>query len=360
MQKMTSRERVKTVLHGKIPDRVPLIEFLYSKKLYKEIIGRIPEYYSSEDVVDCAYELGIDIAPIPIGGFSGVRNDAIEKNEYIDEWGITWRKPQGDTSFGSDVPVKYPLKNREDWNNYLFPDINKNKENRLKEIKVALKKAKENNIAVFGTIRGPFTPTWFLFGFTNFSYLLYEDPQLIDEIMEAATNFYVQGGKMMAEEGVDAILFADDYGATNAPLISPDSFKKHVIPQLNRMIKELKVTGIPVIMHSDGNINKLLPDIVKTGISGYHPMERNAGMRIEELKKYYGNKITLIGNVDNKTVLVNGSKEDVIAQTRECLEIAAPGGRYILGSDHSVHDDMPNENIFAMIEAGKKYGKYSK
>lgn len=355
---MTSRERVKTVLNGKIPDRVPLIDFLNSKKLYKELIGRVPEYYNAEDIMNCTYELGIDIAVIPVGGFSGVRDISIKTNEFVDEWGIIWRKPEGDTSFGLDVPVKFPLNNRKDWNHYKFPDINKNKGDRLQGIKIALKKSKENNIAVFGQIRGPFTPSWFLFGFTNFSFLLYDDPGLIDEVMEATTNFYIQAAKMMADEGVDAIWFADDYGSNTGPLISPDSFKKHVIPQLRRLVKELEVKGIPVIMHSDGNLNSLLSDIVKTGINGYHPMERNAGMKIEELKKIYGNKITLIGNVNNKTVLVSGSKEDVVAQTKECLDIAAPGGRYIFGSDHSLHDDMPNENIFAMFDTAKKFGKY--
>lgn len=357
---MTAKERVKTVLYGKIPDRVPLIDFLNSKKLYKEVIGRVPEYYNAEDIMDCTYGLGIDIAVIPVGGFSGVRDIGIKTNEFVDEWGIVWRKPEGDTSFGLDVPVKFPLKNREDWNHYRFPDINKNKNERLNGIKIALKKSKENNIAVFGQIRGPFTPAWFLFGFTNFSYLIFDDPELIDEVMEATTSFYIKAAKMMADEGVDAVWFADDYGSTSAPLISPDSFKKHVIPQLTRMIKELESKNIPVIMHSDGNLNKLLPYIAETGIYGYHPMERNAGMKIEELKKLYGNKITLIGNVNNKTVLVSGSKEEVISQTRECLEIGSPGGRYILGSDHSLHDDIPNENVFAMFETAKKYGEYHK
>lgn len=59
-------------------------------------------------------------------------------------------------------------------------------------------------------------------------------------------------------------------------------------------------------------------------------------------------------------MLISGSKEEVIAQTIECLEIASPGGRYILGSDHSLHDDIPNENVFAMLETAKKYGEYHK
>jgi uroporphyrinogen decarboxylase len=140
--------------------------------------------------------------------------------------------------------------------------------------------------------------------------------------------------------------------------MSPRHYKKHIWPQLSRLVAAIRSTGTPVIMHSDGDIRKLLPDIVKTGINGYHPMERHARMDIAQIKQAYGQQLTLIGNVDNQGVLVYGSVDEVIAATKECLQAAAPGSGYILGSDHSIHDDMPNENIFAMIETGKKYGKY--
>lgn len=104
--------------------------------------------------------------------------------------------------------------------------------------------------------------------------------------MEASTNFYIKAAKIMIDEGVDAILFADDYGSATGLLISPDSFRKHVILQLRRLIGDLKVKRIPVIIHSDSSINTLLPSIVSTGIDGYHPIERNTGMKIEELKKF--------------------------------------------------------------------------
>lgn len=81
-------------------------------------------------------------------------------------------------------------------------------------------------------------------------------------------------------------------------------------------------------------------------------------MDIGKIKKEYGKKLVLIGNVNNKQTLVSGTKEDVINETKECIKVAAPGGGYILGSDHSVHDDIPNENVFAMIETGRKFGTY--
>lgn len=102
----------------------------------------------------------------------------------------------------------------------------------------------------------------------------------------------------------------------------------------------------------------MLDGLVGTGISGYNPVERAAGMDLEKVKKRYPGKLCCIGNVDNKTTLVSGSVEEVIAETRECLEIGMPGGGYILSSDHSFHDDIPSDNIFAMIETVKKYGKY--
>ena len=355
MERMTSKERIHAVLNHKMPDRVPINEFLYSRNLYEEVIGHRPSFYNAEDVFDCAYKLGLDSSVIPIGGFAGIRNADEAKVEFQDEWMITYRKEE-EVAWPGDVPVGFPLKNREDWKNYTVPDIHN--EGRLAQIEIAVKKAKEYKMAAFGTIRGPFTPTWLLFGYEHFSMQLYEDPALIDDVMQAVTDFFIEGAKMLVTAGVDAVWFADDYGGSTGPLMSPKHYKKHVWPQLSRMVSAIKSTGTPVIMHSDGDLRKILPDIMKTGINGYHPMERHANMDIAQIKQEYGQELTLVGNVDNQGVLVYGTVDEVIEATKECLRIAAPGGGYILGSDHSVHDDMPNENIIAMIETGKKYGKY--
>jgi uroporphyrinogen-III decarboxylase len=353
---MTSKERVRAVLEGRLPDRVPMNEFLYSKQLYNHVLGYKPDYYNAEDVMKCARLLGLDMGVLPIGGFSGIGNSVEQSETYHDEWNILYHKPE-EASWPSGVPIGFPLHGREDWEQYDFPNIDA--PGRLKEIETAVRLGHEYSMGVFGSIRGPFTATWLLFGFDQFSMLLYDDPDLLDEVIAKVTDFFISAGRMLAGAGVDAVLFADDYGGSGGPMISPMHFTHHVLPQLSRLVGAIKETGVPVMMHSDGDIRTLLPDIMRhTAINGCHPMERNAHMDIAEIKRLYGHNHVLMGNVNNQGVLINGSVDDVVAQTKECLRLAGPGGGYILGSDHSVHDDMPIVNILAMIETGRKYGAY--
>ena len=82
-------------------------------------------------------------------------------------------------------------------------------------------------------------------------------------------------------------------------------------------------------------------------------------MELGVIKEKYRDVLCPIGNVDNKKVLVNGTVEDVIEETLRCLREGAEDGGYIISSDHSLHDDMPAENITAYIDTVIKYGKYN-
>jgi uroporphyrinogen decarboxylase len=349
---MTPRQRILTVLgHGQ-PDRVPIFDFIYSKRLFKEVIGRVPETYDAEDVLECSRRIGYDMAPVPFGGVAGFVIPG--SDTYKDEWGTTYRKDPH--SWPINAPVAFPLETRSDWKNYKVPDPTEPA--RLNQVKIAIKLAQESKMAVAGIVRGPFSATWLLFGFQIFSTLLYDDPQFIDEVLTAITDFFIEGGRRMIEAGVDTLFFADDYGSSVSPLISPLHFNKHVLPQVRRMVKVFHELGSPVIMHSDGQIRPLLDGLVQAGIDAYHPIERQADMDIGEIKQSFGNRLCLLGNVGNTTTLVTGSPQDVTAEALECLRSAAPGGAYILASDHSIKDDVPNENVFALYDAGRRWGPY--
>jgi uroporphyrinogen decarboxylase len=351
---MKPKERLICSLNLKEPDRVPIFEFIYSRPLYKEVLGRVPENYNAEDAMLCSVKMGYDMCFIPFGGQSGFQASNVSSGLYKDEWQTTYKKDK--RSWPTDGPVDYPIKDRNDWINYIMPDHSL--PSRTDGIRTALKIAKEAGTAVAGGIRGPFSSTMLLLGIENMSMSLYDDPGLISEIMGQCTDFYIEGGKRMISEGADVIMFADDYGSNQAPFISPALFRRFVLPNVKRMLDILKSFGVPVIMHSDGHIKPLLDSLVDAGISAYHPIERSAKMDLQESKQIYGKRICLIGNVNNKTTLVTGTVHDVVEETKECIRIAAPGGGYILCSDHSVHDDIPNENVFAIYDTGRKYGQY--
>lgn len=351
---MTSRERVICTLNMKEPDTVPIFEFIYSRPIYKEVLGRVPENYNAEDAIICSHKIGYDMCFVPIGGQGGFINENIKGNTYRDEWHTTYKKDE--SSWPSDAPIDYPIKDGNDWKNYTMPDPNL--PSRLDGIKTALKISKENGMAIAGGVRGPFSSTMLLLGMENLSLSFYDDPELVLDIMKKCTDFFIEGGIRMIEAGVDVILLADDYGSNHAPFISPKLFKRFVVPNVERMVNSFKCLGVPVIMHSDGHIRPILDSLVEAGISAYNPIERSANMDLKEVKQMYGKKICLVGNVNNKTTLVTGTVDDVENEVKECIRIAAPGGGYILCSDHSVHDDIPNENVFALYEAGRKYGRY--
>jgi uroporphyrinogen decarboxylase len=109
----------------------------------------------------------------------------------------------------------------------------------------------------------------------------------------------------------------------------------------------MKKTGLPVMMHNDGNLWAVMDDLVDAGIAGFHPVERAAGMDLGRIKERYAGRLCPIGNIDNKTTMVRGTPEEVRREAVACIRTAGPRGGYVLATDHSLHDDIPLENIYA-------------
>lgn len=351
---MTSRERILTALKGGIPDRVPLWEYLFSLKLQKEVMGYNTILYDGKTQVDMAARLGIDIVWIPVNGFCGIEDEPHSPGEiYKDEWGVTYKKNGWPIIAQTDTPVK----SREDWNNYQMPAVDT--PGRLKILKDAAV-ANKYELAVAAGFLGPVTMmTWYLMDFETLSMSLFMDPDLVHEMNNAFVDWALGAAKLAWENGgVDLFHISDDWGGTDGLLISPEQCREFFIPPFEKLVRGLKSFGVPVIMHNDGNLWEIIDDLVNTGIDAYHPVEKAASMDLGRIKQLFKGRICPIGNVNNKTTMVTGSPEDVVRETMECLRIGAPGGGYILSTDHSLHDDIPLENVNALIGTVLKFGKY--
>lgn len=351
---MTGKQRLQCALRHQEPDMVPIFECVYSRPLFQEVLGYVPETFDPVSVYTCSQKIGYDFVFIPIPGVSGFRPEGETREIYVDEWSIT--RKQVPTTWPIDAGIKTPLEDGEDWKNFTMPDPRE--PFRYTGLRDVLKLAQESGMGVIGNVRGPYSAAWQLFGMENFDCMLFEEPETIHACLTAMTDFALTSAEIMIQMGVDAMLYSDDYGSGTQPLMSPKHFQEFLVPQLTRICAKTKQLGSIPLLHCDGAINPLLPDIMSTGIEGLHPLERAAGMDLAAVKKAYGDKVCLFGNIDNKELLLKGTKADIESQVRECIETAAPGGGFCLGSDHSVHDDLPNENIFALYEAGRKYGSY--
>jgi uroporphyrinogen decarboxylase len=140
--------------------------------------------------------------------------------------------------------------------------------------------------------------------------------------------------------------------------MSPSHLREFFIPPFRAIVQGMRKLGKPVIMHNDGKIWDVLDDLVDTGINGFHPVERAAGMELSKVKDRYIGRLCPIGNVDNKYTMSTGTPAEVENDVMDCLKVAKPGGGYILSTDHSIHDGMPYDNVMAYIDAAKKHGMY--
>ncbi|MGW8250995.1 MAG: uroporphyrinogen decarboxylase family protein [Anaerolineales bacterium] len=115
--------------------------------------------------------------------------------------------------------------------------------------------------------------------------------------------------------------------------------------------------GRPLIFHSDGLLDQVLPDIIAAGVDALHPIEPKC-MDIAAVKKAYGDRLALVGNLDLGYTLTRGTPQEVRDEVRYLIQNVAPGGGYLLGSANSVTNYVPLENYQAMLEAALDYGKY--
>ena len=349
---MLRKDRFLATLRHEKTDRLPMFDFLFQQPLYEHLIGHRPGSYNGMDAVKCALALDHDGVWVPFGGFTGLQPLYLAENVYRDEWGTTYRK--GDASWPLDAPVEYPIKNRADLRNYRVPDPTL--PGRDSEIKKAV--AMENDsIAVLGGVGGPLSTAWLLLGFEEICFSLCEDPWLIHTVMKISNEYFKEAARRSVEAGCVGMWVSEDLGDSKNAFFSVEDFREHFLPYLIELVDYIDSLGVPVLLHSCGNINAYLDDLAQTKISSIHPLQRTAGMDLRKIKSKYGSRFCIIGNIDSSVTLPFGSKEDVAAEVREAIDICVPGGGFILASDHSLHDGIKVDHILEMFRVGREYSR---
>jgi uroporphyrinogen decarboxylase len=339
---MNSYERVMAALRLQQPDQVPILEWAICPRVVKAICP------GAKDQTDVEEMLGLD-GVSTLGQFNKV--NVKPDGSYLDEWGV-WFKP---TPEEFDHPVRSPIQTMQDLKNYTPPDPDApHRLGRLPEL-VARFKGKK---AIFFRHRAAFMWSVFLNGFENLLQNFLLEPEFAHQLMDTVLDVSIPMARNAIRAGADAILESDDYAGNDAPFFSLPVFKEFILPRLKRMVDAIHEEGGIVVKHSDGNLWPLLDLIVDTGIDALNPMEPVAGMDIGEVKCKYGKKVCLIGNIDCGHLLPDGTEEEVEAAVRECIRKASPGGGHILSSSNSIHSSVKPRNYLAMVEAGKRFGKY--
>lgn len=161
---------------------------------------------------------------------------------------------------------------------------------------------------------------------------------------------------------VDIVGEGDDYGTQQSQLISPDQFRDYYKPHFMRVLSFIKkkAPNVKLMFHSCGNVRPIIGDLIEMGVDILNPVHVNAaGMEPFQLKKDFGQDIVFWGGgVDTQHVLPSGSVQDVRDDVKKNIEALAPGGGFVFNTVHNIQAEVPPENIMAMIDTLRTYGKY--
>jgi uroporphyrinogen decarboxylase len=187
---------------------------------------------------------------------------------------------------------------------------------------------------------------------------LVKAPDLVHRYLDARLKRTLLHTQAMLERGVDGMWGGHDWASNQGPVFSPRHFRLFVFPRLKQIADLCHRYGRPYIKHTDGNVNSLLDDLVAAGVDAFQAIEPRAGMDIARLKRDYGARLVLVGNVDCSTVLVNGPEEAVRAQTEAVIRATAPGGGFILSSSNSIHPGVKPKLYLTMLQTARQMGIY--
>jgi uroporphyrinogen decarboxylase len=182
--------------------------------------------------------------------------------------------------------------------------------------------------------------------------------ELFTQLLKKVGEFQVKVVEILLETGsVGGIWINDDMGFQTGPLVAPKLYQKYTFPYY-REIKHLVASkGIPLLLHSDGNITKILPDLAEIGFNAIHPIQPEC-MDILQARQILGDKVCVIGNLSLGYPLGTGTPEDVVKEADLLIRKLAPGGGYCFSSGNSIPDYIPYENWLAMRDTALRVGIY--
>jgi uroporphyrinogen decarboxylase len=301
---MAGYQRMMTALRRGQPDRVPIWELIVDRPVIEALYGDISyhEFVERE---------GLDGVTV----FEDQRIEELGNSLSRDEWGIVWRV---DTP-GIPYRIAGPIKSQADLDGYVPPDPDA--DHRLKTLEAAVKRFKGERAIVFLGHDG-FEFSHYLYGMENLLVSYHENPELAHRLARLVVDYKKRVLERAIEIGADIGLTGDDYANRLGPLWS------------------------------------ILDGLIDTGLHALDPLEPIAHMDIGEVKRRYGDRIAVAGNVDCGELLCRGSVEEVVEAVKETIAKAAPGGGHIVASSNSIHPGVKPQNYRAMLEAGRRFGTY--
>ena len=178
-------------------------------------------------------------------------------------------------------------------------------------------------------------------------------PAFVTELLDKLTEYVMETLRVLVTNAdFECVAVSDDYGTQHGMLMSPEHWRKLIKPCLSRIYALARSHGLAVFHHSCGNILPIIGDLIDLGLDILHPIQPEV-MDIFFLKKEFGRHLTFCGGIPTQNLLVSGTPRQVRLEVQRLKRDMAKGGGYILEPGITIQEDVPRDNLIAMIDEAR-------
>jgi uroporphyrinogen decarboxylase len=352
---MTTHERFSRMFAHKEADRVPIIDSPWGATIERWQAEGMPQNVDWVDFFDIDHVVGV-------GGDNSPRYETKtleETDEYTvftTSWGATmknWKHIASTPEF-----LDFKVKDRQTWADAkarMTPTRDRINWRRLdKEYKDWRKKG----YWIEGGLWFGFdvTHSWFI-GTERLLMALIDDPEWCVEMFNHYLDVSIALLEMIWDAGYhfDSVKWPDDMGYKHSQFFSLKTYRELLKPVHKRAVDWAHAKGIKAHLHSCGDVNPFVPELIEIGVDALNPLEVKAGMDPVHLKKTYGDKLVFHGGIN---AALWDDLDAIEAEMRKTLPAMKVGGGYIFSSDHSVPSSVSLKGFKRIVELAKELGSY--
>lgn len=194
---------------------------------------------------------------------------------------------------------------------------------------------------------GIYERAYALVGWNRFMTEIAGNPEIVACLMEKITDYRIKLAKVKADLGYKIVHHGDDLGMQCGGFFSPRMFNEMILPHYKRLFAEYKKYGQYIMLHSCGHMIDYLPQLIDAGLDAWEPVQPCNDLSY--IKKEYGKDLVFMGGIDTQR-LPYMKPEEVKTMTREAISILGKGGGYIIAPSQEIMNDVPLENVVAILE----------
>jgi len=274
---------------------------------------------------------------------------AERRNNGRDDWGVSWKlKDLRSDSF----PVYHPLINPDEVDDYVLPSPDALQI--MEEVKKAASKVDRGRVVLAGDNGwGLFERAWLLVGMPRLFMWFFRYPEAVKRLVKRIAEVKIRLTERLIDEvGVDMVLYGDDWGMEDRPLLSLDLWRTFIKPSQSELYEAVKQRRVIIYQHSDGRVEDLIPDLMDIGVDVLN-IQRECNSW-PNLIREYGRRVTMWGGVSARTLDI-GAPQEVSKEVEECAKLGRFGG-LVLAPGHSLK--YSEEKIAIMRHAWETKGIY--